>query len=133
MQVWFYIDRFTGWSQWNSEACQLHLDLSALSGPSIDGYAEVFPMIAPTSYILPGRQEIPRSTDQLFQSGDIYKEPDEYGTLSFSQPLGQYLAFASISFDASILELMMCVPIGGLGFGGEENAGHFFAERTDQA
>lgn len=42
------------------EACQLHLDLSALSGPSLTDMPRPSPMIAPTSYILPGRQEIPR-------------------------------------------------------------------------
>lgn len=104
------------------EACQLHLDLSALSGPSIDGYAEAFPDDCAYIIYTSGTTGNPKGVQISYSNlGTFTKNLMNTELYHLANPSDRYLAFASISFDASILELMMCVPIGGtLVLAGEE-------------
>ena len=104
------------------EVCQLHLDLSALSGPSIDGYAEVFPDDCAYIIYTSGTTGNPKGVQISYSNlGTFTKNLMNTELYHLANPSDRYLAFASISFDASILELMMCVPIGGtLVLAGEE-------------
>ena len=93
-------------------------------------------MIAPILYILPEQQAIPKGVRISYRNLDTFtRNLVDKKLYHLSDPANRYLAFASISFDASILELMMCIPVGGtlILAGEDERRVYFFTRRTDQA
>lgn len=101
---------------------QLHINLSQLSEEVVDTYIKASPDDCAYIIYTSGTTGKPKGVQISYMNlSSFTSNMMDVDTYRLANPADRYLAFASISFDASILELMMCLPVGGtLVLAGEE-------------
>lgn len=93
---------------------QLYLNGEQLSEPVVGDYTEVLPNDCAYIIYTSGTTGNPKGVRISYRNLDTFtRNLIDKKLYHLSDPANRYLAFASISFDASILELMMCIPAGG--------------------
>lgn len=93
---------------------QLYLNGEQLSEPVVGDYTEVLPDDCAYIIYTSGTTGNPKGVRISYRNLDTFtRNLIDKKLYHLSDPANRYLAFASISFDASILELMMCIPVGG--------------------
>lgn len=93
---------------------QLYLNGEQLSEPVVGDYTEVLPDDCAYIIYTSGTTGNPKGVRISYRNLDTFtRNLIDKKLYHLSDPANRYLAFASISFDASILELMMCIPAGG--------------------